>query len=56
MSDERKGRAGDRSSRGIGAAIAREFAREGKDVFIVARDPQRLADTAAARLRECDNR
>jgi 3-oxoacyl-[acyl-carrier protein] reductase len=44
------------ASRGIGAAIARELAREGVDVCLVARDPQRLAETSAAIGRESGRR
>jgi NAD(P)-dependent dehydrogenase (short-subunit alcohol dehydrogenase family) len=39
------------ASRGIGAAIAREFVREGMDVFLVARDPQGLGATASTAAR-----
>ncbi len=39
-------------SRGVGRAIARAFLREGAKVMITARDPQRLAKTAAELARD----
>jgi len=39
-------------SRGIGKAIARELAREGADVAILARDPERLRSAAAELAKE----
>ncbi|MCX6024496.1 MAG: SDR family NAD(P)-dependent oxidoreductase, partial [Chloroflexi bacterium] len=43
-------------SRGIGKAIARELAREGVDVAIVARDPEALAAAAAEIAQETGRR